>query len=280
MGIKQRVLGIVGDRLFAKGEILTVTDPAPDYRLIEIRSPAFWDRAWVPGAKIQINVGDWNVRTYTPVALDPKWGTLKILAYRHAPDNDPAAPGAPEAPGSRWAGQVFPGDPCRFIGPRASLRLSAAATPLIVFGDETVIPTAASYAVGGTAGRATEGAAEKLAHEVMQKVVQEVAHDTAEAGAGQGSITVHGVFTVRDPLQGAAVADALNLTHARFFTPGDHHAREALVSLARMHADAPIVLAGHAGSVSQMRSWLRDDGIPVSRLKIRIYWADGRTGLD
>lgn len=252
MGFKQRVLGVVGDRLFAKGEILAVTDPAPDYRLIEIRSPAFWDRAWIPGAKIQINVGDWKVRTYTPVALDPKWGTLRILVYRHG-----------DAPGARWAAQVFPGDTCRFIGPRASLRLPAAAAPLIVYGDETAIPTAASYAARGAGGPPAEGHA-----------------GTTETGTGQDPVTVHGVFTVRAPAQGAAVADALNLTHARFFAPGDHQARDTLVSLARTHADAPIVLAGHAQSVSQMRAWLRDQGVPVSRLKIKIYWADGRTGLD
>src|SRR5690606_685690 len=101
MRLKQRLLRVVGNRLFAKGEILAVSDPAPRFRRVEIRSPSSWVREWVPGAKTQINVGAWNVRTYTPVSLDPTWGTLKILAYRHASAPETEASQAIEAPGSR-----------------------------------------------------------------------------------------------------------------------------------------------------------------------------------
>ncbi|HLU70234.1 MAG TPA: siderophore-interacting protein [Fibrobacteria bacterium] len=248
MRLKQRLLGVVGNRLFAKGEILAVSDPAPRFRLIEIRSPAFWDREWVPGAKIQINVGAWNVRTYTPVSLDPKWGTLKILAYRHASAPETEASQAIEAPGSRWAAQLFPGDTCRFIGPRASLRVPETASPLIVYGDETVIPTAASYRFQNSGG----------------------------------ADTVHAVFAVDDPAQGPAVAEAVGLANARFFSKAGAaaDARAALAALGREHPDAPIILAGHAQSIRTARVYLRDQGVPMSRLKIKVYWADGRTGLD
>ncbi len=232
MSIKQRVLGVVGDRLFAKGEVLAVSDPAPRFRLIDIRSPAFWDRAWIPGAKIQINVGDWNVRTYTPLSLDPKQGVLRILVHLHG-----------DGPGTRWAAQAFPGDPCRFIGPRASLRIPAIASSLILYGDETVIPTAASFGF-------------------------------------PGGPSVHALFAVDDPASGPALAQVLNLTDARFASRTDASTLDTLTALGREHPDAPIALAGGAASVRDARNHLRSQGIPMSRLKIKIYWAEGRSGLD
>lgn len=41
-----------------------------------------------------------------------------------------------------------------------------------------------------------------------------------------------------------------------------------------------VFLTRRARSIQKMGSVLRDAGIPNSTLKIRVYWADGKTGLD
>lgn len=43
--------------------------------------------------------------------------------------------------------------------------------------------------------------------------------------------------------------------------------------------DALFYLLGHNASNLQLRDWLKDKGVPNSRIAMRRYWADGMEGL-
>ena len=84
-----------------------------------------------PGEKIQLNIGDWNVRTYTPLSIDQTKKVLRILVFIHG-----------QGPGSMWASKVKIGDIVQFLGPRSSLTIDE--TPLL-FGDETSLAVATTF---------------------------------------------------------------------------------------------------------------------------------------
>jgi NADPH-dependent ferric siderophore reductase len=76
---------------------------------------------WSAGDKIQVQLGGWTQRTYTPLDWDADAGRTRILNYLHA-----------DGPGTQWA--------------RAALRLAQPQPPLIFLGDETSVGLAAALA--------------------------------------------------------------------------------------------------------------------------------------
>lgn len=129
--LKKAILGLVGERFLSEARVAETNAVSRSFRFIDLESPAFRGLRWRPGEKVQINVGDWNVRTYTPLSLDPEEGRLGVLAYVHG-----------NGPGSRWAATARPGDVCRVLGPRASLNVSQNPEPVVLFGDETAVAMA------------------------------------------------------------------------------------------------------------------------------------------
>jgi NADPH-dependent ferric siderophore reductase len=130
MSTKARLLRLFGSLVLAEADVLSVSAPAPAFRLVELRArgPARW-RA---GDKVQVLLPSDDVRTYTPL----RWGAdgaTALLVYVNG-----------DAPGARWGAQLTAGQRLRFVGPQRSLVMPAGALTLI--GDETSFGVAAAYA--------------------------------------------------------------------------------------------------------------------------------------
>lgn len=131
MSIKKALLGLVGDKILHPARIQSVEVLSENFRLVELFSPVFAKTPWSPGEKIQLNIGDWNVRTYTPLSIDQDKKILRILVFLHG-----------HGPGSIWGSQAKVGDTVQFLGPRSSLTITE--TP-VLFGDETSIAVATTF---------------------------------------------------------------------------------------------------------------------------------------
>jgi NADPH-dependent ferric siderophore reductase len=116
---------------------------ADGFRLLTLSGAALRNVAWIPGQKVQIMLGGWVQRTYTPLSWDAASGAMSLLAYMHG-----------AYPGSDWARTLAVGDPCAIFGPRGSLDLNAIERPAVLFGDETSfgLAHALRYTPGGSTG--------------------------------------------------------------------------------------------------------------------------------
>jgi NADPH-dependent ferric siderophore reductase len=114
-------------RLFTRSatvqEARTVAD---GFRLLALSGEALRNVSWTPGQKVQLMLGGWIQRTYTPLSWDAATGVTELLTYAHG-----------AYPGSDWARSIEVGEPCAIFGPRGSLDLNAVERPAVLFGDET-----------------------------------------------------------------------------------------------------------------------------------------------
>jgi ferric-chelate reductase (NADPH) len=101
---------------------------AERFRLLTLSGSALRGVDWQPGQKVQVQLGGWVSRTYTPLSWDPVAGSTQLLAYAHG-----------EGPGADWARSVRVGDGCVLFGPRGSLDLNLLRAPGLLVGDETSI---------------------------------------------------------------------------------------------------------------------------------------------
>jgi NADPH-dependent ferric siderophore reductase len=118
-------------KLFTRSASVTgIDDIGSGFRLITLGGDALRGVGWAPGDKIQVQLGGWVQRTYTPIDWDGVLGRTRILAYLHG-----------DGPGAAWARGLQVGDACVLFGPRKSIQPGA---PAIVFGDETSLGLAAA----------------------------------------------------------------------------------------------------------------------------------------
>ncbi len=96
------------------------------FRLITLSGDALKNVTWTPGDKVQIQLGGWVQRTYTPIDWVSEEGRIRILVYLHA-----------DGPGALWARSLRVGDGCSLLGPRGSIDLTQLSRPAVFFGDET-----------------------------------------------------------------------------------------------------------------------------------------------
>lgn len=110
------------------------------FRLITLEGGELRGVRWAPGSKVQIHVGGWAQRTYTPLSWDSAHGSLQLLAYLHG-----------AGPGTQRMRALAPGEACTVFGPRGSIDLGALERPAVIFGDETSIGLAHAlrYTQGG-----------------------------------------------------------------------------------------------------------------------------------
>jgi ferric-chelate reductase (NADPH) len=72
-------------------QVLEVEDVGGSFRLVTLGGDALRDAAWTPGDKIQVMLGGWVQRTYTPIDWDGELGRMRLLVYLHG-----------DAPGTQW----------------------------------------------------------------------------------------------------------------------------------------------------------------------------------
>lgn len=142
--IRHESTGIVAAvlKLFTRRAEIASVEPLGDhFRLLTLAGEDLKDTAWIPGQKVQMSLGGWVHRTYTPLVWDRVHGTTQLLGYVHG-----------NGPGSAWIASAARSAPCTLLGPRSSLDLTAVSRPLAFFGDETSFAAAASLRVtsGGT----------------------------------------------------------------------------------------------------------------------------------
>lgn len=119
-------------RLFMRNvQVIDIEDVGSAFRIVTLGGEALRDTSWMPGDKIQIQLGGWVQRTYTPMDWDAENGRTRILVYLHA-----------DAPGTRWARMLRKGDTCVVFGPRKSIDGSRLRGPVIFVGDETSLAVA------------------------------------------------------------------------------------------------------------------------------------------
>jgi len=126
-------------KLFTRSAtVVDIVDLGRAFRLITLGGDALRGVDWTPGDKIQVQLGGWVQRTYTPIGWDNVSGHTRILVFLHA-----------DGPGTQWARTVKKGDACVVFGPRTSLALAPTRTPAIVIGDETSLGLAAALSARG-----------------------------------------------------------------------------------------------------------------------------------
>jgi NADPH-dependent ferric siderophore reductase len=238
--VKRAILGFVGETFLTAARVAEVTAPSEHFRFIDLVSKDLVGTRWRPGDKVQINVGDWNVRTYTPLSIDAVAGRLRILAFAHG-----------AGPGSIWARAVKADAGCHLLGPRGSLALGDATAPTVLFGDET------SFAVASNLET-------QLGTRSPARFVFEV---TAPAES-------------RLILEQLGLAERATLVDKRADGSHlDAAARAVRQALAEL-ATSELVLTGNAGSIQRLRKQLKNEGVSLRQSKTKAYWAHGKEGLD
>jgi ferric-chelate reductase (NADPH) len=152
-----------------------------------------------------------------------------------------------DGPGSRWANGLREGDNCQFFGPRRSLDLSGLESPAVLFGDETSFGLAAALRDSLRADGATH------------------------------------VFEASDVAESRPVLEAIGLGQARLIEriADDAHLAAAEAEVLRLAASgARFVLTGKASSIQRVSQALKAAGVASSRVKTKVYWAQGKIGLD
>ncbi len=123
-----------------EAEVRHVEKVGTDFRLVTLAADTLRDASWTPGDMMQIIIsgaallGPWELRSYTPLAVEPATGTTEILWYVHG-----------NGPGSDWAVSAGVRTACRLVGPRHALSLPKRERPFVFFGDETSFSTAIAF---------------------------------------------------------------------------------------------------------------------------------------
>lgn len=121
-------------KLFTRrGQVLDIEELGDAFRLVTIGGEDLRRAQWKPGDKVQIQLGGWVQRTYTPIDWDAEAGRLRILIYLHG-----------DGPGALWARSLRKSDTCIVFGPRKSLDLPRFDDSVILFGDEASFGLAAA----------------------------------------------------------------------------------------------------------------------------------------
>ena len=223
--------------------VIDVHKPANRYRLITLEGEALKNVRWQPGQKIQVRMGGFASRTYTPILWDGAEGVVQLLAYLH--HQMIAA-----TPATLWAESVRVGDTCHLSGPRNSLNLSALSRPALFFGDETSIGLARAL-------KATPGGFDGVSF----------------------VLEVSSLDETRKLLDVLNLPDMDLVKRAR----DDFHLSQVETVMAEaIETGTPwqFMLSGKARSIQRLTRFLRAKGVPASRFNVKPYWATGRSGLD
>jgi NADPH-dependent ferric siderophore reductase len=123
--VKKILVKILGPIILSKSKIVSNEQLSPHFHLLTIQGRNL-RKEWIPGQKIQIQLKDDQMRSYTPCAWDSKAGVMQTLVYMHG-----------KGPGALWARDAKAQNKVIVLGPKKSLKLENEVKRVIFFGDET-----------------------------------------------------------------------------------------------------------------------------------------------
>lgn len=227
-------------RLVARrAHVTAVESVGKRFRLVTLEGEELRDRVWRPGYMVQIAFEGWESRAYTPLSYDPEAGAMTFLGYVHG-----------GGIGSDWLESARLGETRYLVGPRAAMNLAALPRPLLFFGDETSISTAAAL-------RATPAGLHGVTCVFEVSCAVEAARSVLERVGLESSLVV---------LQGAADEQLA-------------HLETRVLGLLDSAAETRVVLTGKASSIQRLYKALRRADVPPKQVTNIAYWAPGRKGF-
>lgn len=231
----KKTLHFAMDPFLTKATIEEVVQLNSSFTLIKMKCLGLKELKWNPGDKMQIEIGDFKDRSYTPFEVDTNHQTLKILGFKR--DRSPA---------SDWLKKVKAGDACDFFGPRASLAVPEKNSSIAIFGDETTL-----------------GLIRAIQTEVTEALAFIEGSQILDVQAAISELKIAVDVT-------AVLPDDSNLVKMA----------EKFIQLYTKNNQTKFILAGRAKSIQTLRSLMTKGSIPSSQIKTKVYWADGKVGLD
>jgi ferric-chelate reductase (NADPH) len=140
-----------------------------EFNLVTLSGESLKGIEWTPGDKLQVALGGWAFRTYTPLSWDRDSGVTQLLVYLHG-----------DAPGAVWGRSLEVGDDCALVGPRASIDLNALARPALLVGDETSFALAHALRSTRRGTAAAHLLFEVNAKQLSERVLQQLGISDAE----------------------------------------------------------------------------------------------------
>ena len=123
--VKKILVKILGPFILSKSKVVSNQQLSPHFHLLTIQGKKL-KKEWTPGQKIQVQLKDDQIRSYTPCSWDSKAGVMQTLVYMHG-----------KGPGALWARDVKPQNKIIILGPKKSLALDHETKTVLFFGDET-----------------------------------------------------------------------------------------------------------------------------------------------
>lgn len=159
--------------------VSAVSSPTPNLLRVRLEGRDLRGLSLRPGDKIKAHVGDGEMRSYTPSAVDPARGEMELLVHAHG-----------DSAGSRWARALAPGHEVAFVGPSGSLdgRVAEGTAWIAFYGDETAVGLAEVILDALPPGTLVLGAVELAAADLG--AVDALPVDAVERGGARGSALV------------------------------------------------------------------------------------------
>lgn len=123
--LKKILLKILGPIILSKSKVISNEQLSPHFHLLTIQGNKL-KKDWIPGQKIQVQLKEDQMRSYTPSSWDSKTGTMQTLVYMHG-----------KGPGALWARDTKAHNKVVILGPKNSLSLATETKTVLFFGDET-----------------------------------------------------------------------------------------------------------------------------------------------
>ncbi|MEM8767203.1 MAG: siderophore-interacting protein [Pseudomonadota bacterium] len=195
--------------------------------------------SFTPGNVIEFRINDEEFRHYTPADLDVEQGTCEVLFYLHD-----------LGPGSRWAEALAVGASLNLMGPGRKMSFRTDAAEHLLFGDESSLGLALSFARAA----ATTGTRCRFLLELDD------ANKTWPDALGLSDATV---FTSSSTPGAAASQWVEDLDDQAWH---------------RLSAGA-VYLTGQAASIQRLYQRLKKRGLSRQRIQSTPYWSAGKSGL-
>ncbi|HEU5075327.1 MAG TPA: hypothetical protein VFU02_14150 [Polyangiaceae bacterium] len=157
-------------RIFMKSTTVRASSELGErFRLVTLSGDSLRAVRWRPGQKVQVAIGNWAYRTFTPICWDADEGLTQLLLFLHG-----------DTPGSVWGRALALGSSCTLFGPRDSIELDRLDRPALLFGDETSFGLAHAMRFTASGARGVRMVFEVSSREVAEKILDQLGITEAE----------------------------------------------------------------------------------------------------